>query len=850
MGSTTAGKFVHSSRYLHIESVNLLTEVELELIIRAENLALIKRGNDYNVIRISSDLTSVSLLHYPDFFERAFPELFSSWRIEFNGSDQVRSRTYAGSLNPPILHRKELLLPPNHEAVIRLQALTNTAEALGLFDDPSRIGFRNQWERLIFEKGYRLIDHEFLPLGNDISESDEINYFSPSDEVRRHLTALVRYGFSAPVQMLARFGFLDGKYSVFDYGCGRGDDLRGLQENSIEALGWDPHYAPDNPKKPANIVNLGFVINVVEDIKERIEALQGAYSLAQELLVVSVMLENQYATTGKSFRDGVLTSRGTFQKYYTPSELKIFIEQHIYEESIPVAPGIFFVFKDKDAEQRFLLGRSRSRSNLLRVSNQSRRAHKPNKVEKDLARYIEHQDILDPLWQQWLESGREPDKSEVRNMPKVLEVFGSLSKALRFIRIQKDELILEAAHHLRRDDLLVYFALGLFEKRKPYRHLESNLQRDIKAFFVDYGSAQLMAKELLFQISDTELLNSACRNAASEGLGWHIEGESLQLHSGLVERLPPILRIYIGCGAALYGDITSTDLVKIHIRTGKLTLMSFDDFNGKAVPKMVLRVKILLRRQEFNLFEYGAEFEPTNLYLKSRFLNEETEAYADQVAFDTQLEDLNIFDLSGYGPAPNEFDRKLKLARWEIHGISLVRSQSIPDLDDPCGRNFTYRDFIECGETQARTGLLNLPMEADTYTALYELATNILDPVIDYFGMIKLTYGFCSSALAKEITGRISPGLDQHASHEKNRNGKLICDRLGAACDFIIEDEDMEEVAWWVYQNTVCDRIYLYERNSPIHVSWSKKQNLQLTRMELSVNGKRIPRVLREGESL
>ena len=145
MGSTTAGKFVHSSRYLHIESVHLLTEVELELIIRAENLALIKRGNDYNVIRISSDLTSVSLLHYPDFFERAFPELFSSWRIEFNGSDQVRSRTYAGSLNPPILHRKELLLPPNHEAVIRLQALTNTAEALGLFDDPSRIGFRNQW---------------------------------------------------------------------------------------------------------------------------------------------------------------------------------------------------------------------------------------------------------------------------------------------------------------------------------------------------------------------------------------------------------------------------------------------------------------------------------------------------------------------------------------------------------------------------------------------------------------------------------------------------------------------------------------------------------------------------------
>ncbi|MDW7618915.1 MAG: hypothetical protein SCG84_03400, partial [Nitrosomonadaceae bacterium] len=60
-------------------------------------------------------------------------------------------------------------------------------------------------------------------------------------------------------------------------------------------------------------------------------------------------------------------------------------------------------------------------------------------------------------------------------------------------------------------------------------------------------------------------------------------------------------------------------------------------------------------------------------------------------------------------------------ARWEINGISLVRSQPIPDLDEPCGRNFTYRDFIECGETQARTELPNLPKEADTYTALYEL---------------------------------------------------------------------------------------------------------------------------------
>src|SRR5690606_28474902 len=136
------------------------------------------------------------------------------------------------------------------------------------------------------------------PLGNDLSEADETIILSSSDEVQRHLTALVRYGFSAPIQMLAKFGFLDGSRSVFDYGCGRGDDMRGLQENGIRVLGWDPHYVPNNKKQPSNIVNLGFVINVIEDINERIEALQGAYSLTQELLVVSVMLANQYSTGG------------------------------------------------------------------------------------------------------------------------------------------------------------------------------------------------------------------------------------------------------------------------------------------------------------------------------------------------------------------------------------------------------------------------------------------------------------------------------------------------------------------------------------------------------------------------
>jgi hypothetical protein len=48
-------------------------------------------------------------------------------------------------------------------------------------------------------------------------------------------------------------------------------------------------------------LRLGFVVNVIEDFDERLEALTRAWSLAERLLVVSVMLANQNAVAGQRF---------------------------------------------------------------------------------------------------------------------------------------------------------------------------------------------------------------------------------------------------------------------------------------------------------------------------------------------------------------------------------------------------------------------------------------------------------------------------------------------------------------------------------------------------------------------
>ena len=81
------------------------------------------------------------------------------------------------------------------------------------------------------------------------------------------------------------------------------------------------------------------------------EALTWAWSLAGRLLVVSVMLANQNDARGERFREGVRTRRETFQKYNTQIEIKAFRDEVLDEESIPVAPSVLYVFRDKDAER-------------------------------------------------------------------------------------------------------------------------------------------------------------------------------------------------------------------------------------------------------------------------------------------------------------------------------------------------------------------------------------------------------------------------------------------------------------------------------------------------------------------
>jgi DNA phosphorothioation-associated putative methyltransferase len=844
------GKRVGDDLYVHVSAIERLAADEHSLRLAEElaGLPVDVRGR-VNVAKINIRSQRISWLEYLDFERDPFPALVTSWSAANGGEASLTRRSYSESLNPPVLHRKELLVGSAHPDFDRWSQVTTAAEQIGLFDDAGAIGFQINWRRAIAAAGYALIDDQFVPVGNATADSgggdDEAN--GPHDGVRRHLTALARTSLSAPVQQLLRHGLLTAERTFFDYGCGRGGDVSSLMGAGFNAAGWDPHYAPDHAKVSADVVNLGFVINVIEDPAERVEVLHRAFGLTNGVLAVSVMLYGQ-DTNGRPYGDGVITTRGTFQKYFSQAELKDLLEHALHQQVFPVGPGIALVFADKTLEQRFVVGRYRRRdigTRLLQLrakaSPRVRERPGPRLERDDLPPPAPHP-LLEELWQCALDLGRYPEDVEAPVRQGIVAEFGSLGRALRKLERCFDMDLLEQARAARTEDLRLYFAIQQFSKRPRYRELEPRLQRDIKAFFGDYGSAQASGMRLLMEAADSAALLAACRDAAEQGLG-SLDGEhDLQLHVSLVDRLPAVLRAYVACGVQLYGALSEVDLVKIHIASGKLSLMQFEDFLGSAVPAMRRRVKVNIRRASYEAFEYGTQFAMPLLYLKSRYMNEEMAGYAEQAAFDDALAATGLLGQNEFGPSAEELARELRRRRLEISGFRLVRSTAIPDLDEPCGARFSFRQFVECGETQARQSLPNRPLNPETFNALYDLATKVLEPVIDYFGAIRLTYGFCSPALAKHIKGRIAPELDQHAAHETKRNGELVCTRGGAACDFIVDDEDMREVAQWILANVPVDRLYFYSADRPLHVSYAPSESGEAFEMVKTASGRVVPR--------
>ena len=138
LASRRIGKRVGDHLYVHVSAFSTLSPDQQSIIAQASELAHLTNGAHFNVVKLSQQGNDLSLLDYPSFFDDPFPTLTRSWRISLSRKTVV-FRNYEESRNPPILHRKERLLQASDPRVPEFSLITESAESLGLFDEPNRI---------------------------------------------------------------------------------------------------------------------------------------------------------------------------------------------------------------------------------------------------------------------------------------------------------------------------------------------------------------------------------------------------------------------------------------------------------------------------------------------------------------------------------------------------------------------------------------------------------------------------------------------------------------------------------------------------------------------------------------
>src|ERR1044071_7968484 len=650
------GKRLPSAVYVHREALAAASGPISEVV--SEIIQVHEIGAQFNIIKFHLDTPKITFLEYPQFFEDPHPTLAHSILVDL-GSGKQRAFDYTSNSNPPILHRKETFLLQDDPRASKFAALTAAEEAEGLYEDTTTIGFKLNWEKLLAAKCLGYSGESLVRISSPRNDAT-----APVPSIDRHKTALTRFDFSKPIKTVFEHGLLRQNSTIFDYGCGPGSDVAGLRSMGYEGDGWDPGFRPESQKKPSEVVNLGYVLNVVEEPAERVETLIKAWALTQRLLVVSALIrETVSVERATAFGDGIVTNRNTFQKYFDQHELQTYIEDALEQPATPVALGIFYVFRDPADLQAFLLSRTR------RVFSWESLGLKADfgvpRPSRRQSAYELNKDLLEDFWNCVFQLGRLPLPEEYAKYAELGEQVGSGKRALRMLFQHGREEGFKQAQTLRKADTLVYLASTNLRRRVPFKHQPPSIRADIKAFFGDYKRGLNAGLELLFASGDTDELAIACEETK---IGWQDE-QALYIHVSLLKDLPPVLRAYVACAETLYGDASQADLIKLHKSSGKVTFLAYDDFT-RPLPQLRLRIKVNLRSRWVQIFDHAADEQL--LCFKERFLSPDSEGRAQMEKVSAALSSLGVPSKDFIGPTKRQMLELLKADNATANLLGLI----------------------------------------------------------------------------------------------------------------------------------------------------------------------------------
>ncbi|MFE9788916.1 DNA phosphorothioation-associated putative methyltransferase [Nocardia salmonicida] len=426
--------------------------------------------------------------------------------------------------------------------------------------------------------------------------------------VARHRTAMARSALSRPIAVAIADNVLEQSSSVFDYGCGRGDDLRNLTALGYTIDGWDPNHRPDAERRHADVVNLGYVVNVIERPDERAETLRAAWGLANKVLVVSSRLTwDARDLVGRPLGDGLLTRTGTFQKFYQQTELAAWIEQTLGVQAHAAAPGIFYIFREPSDAQQFLADRVYRYRPRVRID--------PHTL------YETHQDTLAPLFEFLSDHARPPRTGELSEeaTEAIKEAVGSLGRAVSLIRQVTDDDHWEQVTRQRRSELLIYIGLSRFGRRPRFSQLGSPLAADLRTQFGTYKSACIQADRMLLACGNPTMVLVSARSSA---IGKQTP-TALYVHRSALAELPPLLQMYEGCARVLSGTVEHANLIKLSVVQPQVSYLVYPRFDRDAHPTLAASVTVNLKSLKVEWRDYSRSDNPPLIHRKEEFVGRE-----------------------------------------------------------------------------------------------------------------------------------------------------------------------------------------------------------------------------------
>ncbi len=484
-------------------------------------------------------------------------------------------------------------------------------------------------------------------------------------EIQRHRAAIRRVHLSRPLRLALEQELIAPSMTLFDYGCGHGDDVRRLKRRGFQASGWDPFHRAGTPLVEADVVYLGFVLNVIERPAERLEVLKRAWALAREVLVVGALVTADARGGAVPFGDGVVTSIGTFQKYFDQAELENVLAASTGVNPVALGLGAFALVRDPAVRTRLLARRFRGRRLLSSGGT----------VEL----FEGNLDAIQPVLDFYRDHGRWPKQRELAAEIDVSRV-GGLGRAITLLQRTVPSNDLDLWRQNVMDNLRVFQSAMVLSGGLRMMDLDQATQSDIRVHFGTMKRAREAGEELLFSVGSAPVRRRAARRSP---VGKCMP-DALYVHESALPALPPELRVFEACARRFLGGSEGANLVKLRFDSPLVSYLSYPDFDKDPHPRLARSLRVDLRTFKVAVHDYERRDNPPILHRKEEFVEPDHPLRAKFGRLTEQEERWDLYDGStGDIGTLTGWERRLLAAGVHLKGHRVCRG---------------------CRESQARTG--------------------------------------------------------------------------------------------------------------------------------------------------